>query len=105
MWNGNPQTLKDRLLSIKQMGRSTSIPPHTNKDIGFFEEKYKGINKDDKLGDLYPWGPNPDRSTSFIFSAVEMTKKNFYKSVFLLLLKKKEHYTRKVFSIDHEDVK
>jgi hypothetical protein len=43
------------------MGCSNSISPYTNKDIGFLKE-YKGINKDDQLGDLYPGSLNPDGS-------------------------------------------
>jgi hypothetical protein len=66
LWNGDPQKIKDRLLCIGQMGCSNSISPHINKDIGFFLKEYKGINKDNKLGDLCPWGPNPDRSMLFI---------------------------------------
>jgi hypothetical protein len=54
----------------------------------FFLKEYKGIKKDDKLGDLYPWSLIPDGSIRLIFSPIGNTLKIHKKLVFLLLLKK-----------------
>jgi hypothetical protein len=52
-------------------------------------------NKDiDDKGDSYPWVPNPYRSTSFIFSPVETTKK-IDENRFFPCCRKKEHYLEK----------
>jgi len=46
------------------------------------------------LWDLYPWGLNPDRSTSLFFLLLEKHK-NFVKIGFSPVIEKKEFYTKK----------
>ena len=48
---------------------------HTQTKILVFLKEYKEINKDNELGDLYPWNLNPDFSMLLIIM-VSFQKKN-----------------------------